>query len=60
MGTGNAFPFPRLMPVFAASESGVLGSSQGTAKTRCVRGLPGCLLSPSPGLYPPGGSSTND
>ena len=48
MGIGNAFPFLHLMPVFAASESGVL------------RGVPVSLLSPSPGLYLPGGSSTND
>ena len=33
MGIGNAFPFLHLMPVFAASESGVLGSSGGTAET---------------------------
>lgn len=36
------------------------GAARGQLRHRCVKGLPMSLLSPSPGLYLPGGSSTND
>lgn len=45
-----------LLPLRAKS----WGAARGQLRHRCVRGLPLSLLSPSLGLYLPGGRSTNE
>lgn len=58
---GNAFPFLYLMAVFLLPlRVKSWGAARGQLRHCCVRGLSVSLLSPRPGLYLPGGSSTND
>lgn len=60
VGTGNSFPFPSVMLFLLLLRVKSWGAARGQLRPRCVKGLPRSLLSSSPGLYLPGGGSTND